>query len=179
MRIITFYVLIKEQNLERWTIFSVGEKPETGPAAKIWLGQFFPNFGWAKIWLGHLWLGQILAGPIFSTIWLGQNLAGPIMAGPLFWLGQFFPLFGWAKVWLLAQFWLGQVAGPYFGWANFAGQVLWLGHFGWANGWVIDWPSQKFGPAIIGPAKFFFTLAGPIMAQPKIWPSHNWPSQFF
>ena len=32
---------------------SVGEKPKTGPAAKIgpakfWLGQFFPNFGWAK-----------------------------------------------------------------------------------------------------------------------------------
>ena len=135
------------------------------------LGQQ-PKFGWANFF-------QILAGPIFSTLWLGQNLAGPIMAGPLFWLGQFFPLFGWAKVWLLAQFWLGQVAGPYFGWANFAGQVLWLGHFGWANGWVIDWPSQKFGPAIIGPAKFFFTLAGTIMAQPKIWPSHNWPSQFF
>ena len=136
--------------------FSVGEKPKTGPAAKIgpakfWLGQFFPNFGWAKIWLGHLWLGQILAGPIFSTLWLGQNLAGPIMAGPLFWLGQFFPLFGWAKVWLLAQFWLGQVAGPYFGWAILAGLMA----------------GSSIGPAIIGPAKFFFTLTGPLLAQRK------------
>ena len=117
-----------------------------------------PNFGWAnffhnmagpKFGWANYGWATFLAGPIFSTFWLGQSLA----AGPV-------------------------LAGPS-GWANFAGKVLWLGHFGWANGWVIDWPSQKFGPAIIGPAKFFFTLAGPIMAQPKIWPSHNWPSQFF
>jgi hypothetical protein len=49
------------------------------------------------------------------------------------------PKFGWANFFQI-------LAGPKFdwaiyGWANFAGQVLGLGHFGWAYGWVIDWPS--------------------------------------
>ena len=107
MRIITFYVLIKEQNLERWTIFSVGEKPETGPAAKIWLSQFFPNYGWAKIWLGRLWLGHFFGWANFFHF----------LAGPKF---GCWPSFGWAK-------WLGHIlAGPilldrYYGWAILAG----------------------------------------------------------
>ena len=44
----------------------VVEKPKTGQAAKIWLGQFIPNFGC---------LGQNLAGPIMA--------AGPVLAGPI------------------------------------------------------------------------------------------------
>ncbi len=80
--------------------------------------------------------------------------------GDHLWLGQFFPLLGWAKVWLLAQFWLGQVAGPilldrYYGWAILAGLMA---------------------GSSIGPAKFFFTLAGPKMAAagPAKWafPQH-------
>ena len=123
--------------LEWGLIFSVREKPKTGPAAKIgpakiWLGQFSPNFGWANFF-------HIMAGPKFgwANYGWGKFLAGPIMAGPNFWLGQFFLLFGWAKVWLLAQFWLGHfLAGPilldrYYGWAILAGPFwlgLWLGH---------------------------------------------------
>ena len=49
--------------------------------------------------------------------------------------------------------------------ANISGQVLWLGRFGWAYGWVVDWHSQKFDPAIVGPAKFFSTLAGPLLIK--------------
>ena len=32
---------------------SVGEKPKTEPAAKIWQSQFSPTFGWAIFWLDH------------------------------------------------------------------------------------------------------------------------------
>ena len=110
---------------------SVGEKPKTGPAAKIgpakfWLGQFFPNFGWAKIWLGHLWLGQFFPQYCWAKIWLGQLWLGHFfgwanffhfLAGPKF---GCWPSFGWAK-------WLGHIlAGPilldrYYGWAILAG----------------------------------------------------------
>ena len=76
-----------------------------------------------------------------------QNLAGPIFS--TLWLGHFFPLFGWA---------------------NFAGQVLWLGHFWLGLRLAIDWPSQKFGPA-----KFFFSLAGPLFDWAKN--GCDWPSQ--
>ena len=43
------WATIGENRFLIYKILSVGEKPKTGPAAKIWLGQFFPNFGWAKI----------------------------------------------------------------------------------------------------------------------------------
>ena len=66
-----------------WLWLVLGKSPKLGQHPK------FPNFGWAKIWLGHLRLGQIFTGPIFSH-------------------------YGWAKIWLgrfwlLAQFWLGHI----------------------------------------------------------------------
>ena len=114
---------------------SVGEKPKTGPAAKIgpdkfWLGQIFPKFGWVKIWLGHLWLGQFFQHYGLVTFWLGQSLAAdPILAGPILldrhygwaidWRSNIFFCFSWAiighaKNWpchnwpYFFKFWLGQ-----------------------------------------------------------------------
>jgi hypothetical protein len=56
-----------------------------------------------------------------------------------------------------------------------AGPILLDRYYGWANGWVIDWPSQKFGPAIIGPAKFFLNFGWAIFGWAKI--GCGWPSQ--
>ena len=56
----TFYLL----NCQGHRIFiSVGEKPKTGPASVIGLGNFFPNF----------------SGSIFSTFKLSQNLAAGLV----------------------------------------------------------------------------------------------------
>ena len=56
----------------------VGEKPKTGPAAKIRLGQ---NLAW-----------PFSAGPIFSTFWQGQISAG----GPVCWAKLAGPYYDWA-----------------------------------------------------------------------------------
>jgi len=82
---------------------------------------------------------------------------------------------------MLAQFWLGQIlTGPilldrYYGRAILVGLMA-----GSLIGPVKEWPSQsekKFGPAIIGTAKFFFTLAGSFFDWAKI--GCGWPSQTF
>ena len=87
---------------------------------------------------------------------------------------------------------LGQFF-PHYGWANFAGQVLWLGlwicpaKFFFALAGLMDWTSQNW------PREIFFALAGlifstlwlgkfcwtGIVAELMDWTSQNWPREFF
>ena len=62
-------------------LFSVGEKPKTGPAAKIWPGQF-------------CWTG-IMAGPFWLGLWLGHF--GWAYGWVIDWPSQIFFQFGWAN----------------------------------------------------------------------------------
>jgi hypothetical protein len=91
-----------------------------------------------------------LCSHLTSSKCFGKKILKKLVLGKSPKLGQLWLAnYGWP---IFSTFWLGQslAAGPYFGWANFAGQVLWLGL------WL-----------------------GHRLAQPKIWPSHNWPSQIF
>ena len=85
----------------------------------------------------------------------------PILAGPLF---------RWAKFWLGQFYWLGFIAGPFL-----AGLMAWS-LIDPAKSLVQQKLAQpKIGPAIIGPANFFFTLAGPFFDWAKN--GCSWPSQ--
>ena len=56
---------------------SVGDKPKSGPAAKIWLGQFFPNFDWAIYGWANFF--HIMAGPLFG--WAKNGCGWPSQTG--------------------------------------------------------------------------------------------------
>ena len=122
-----------------------------------------------KIWPSHNWPSQIFFHFGWANNGPAKNLAQPYLAQP--YLAQ--PIF--------LKFWLGHsLAGPKLA---AAGPATWPSQ-NWASSQTLaqpksgkNWPSQKSGPAIIGPAKFWPSHIVEKIGPAKIWPSHKWPSQ--